>query len=116
PEAALAAYDRALAANPQLAQALIGKGNILARLERYDEALACFDEALRISPELDDAQTRRAEVLDRLSRLSRAEAHCFRGSTLLAIDRFAEAVEAYDQAITLSPNYAEAWIGRGHAL
>ena len=115
-ELALGAYDRALAADPGLTQALIGKGNVLAKLERYEEALACFDNALGVNPELGEAQARRADLLDRLNRQSLAEFYCFRANTLQAIDRLAEAIEDYDKAIALCPEYVEPWIGRGQAL
>ena len=105
-----------MAANPALPQALIGKGNVLSRLERYQEALACYDRALQLSPELDAAEQGRAVVLDAIHRLGVAEAHCFRANTLYAIDQVAEAVEAFDQAIALCPEYADAWNGRGLAL
>jgi len=116
PDLALGAYDRALVADPTLTRALIGKGNVLAELQRYEEALACFDGALRVSPELGEVQARRADVVERLNRLSRAEAHCFRAKTLHAIERFAEAVEDYDKAIALCPDFLEAWNGRGLSL
>jgi tetratricopeptide (TPR) repeat protein len=116
PEAALETYDRVLAADPDFVQALIGKGNVLSRLERYEEALDCYDRALQASPDLDEAQTRRVDTLSALSRLSFAEAHCFRADTLRAIDQYTDAIEAYDRAIALCPDYVDAWNGRGLAL
>jgi len=116
PDTALAAYDRALALDPAMPQALIGKGNVLSRLERYDEALDCYDRALAACPEADEAQAGRTDALHGLNRLSLAEAHCFRANTLHAIEQYAEAVEAFDRAIALRPDYISAWNGRGLAL
>jgi Flp pilus assembly protein TadD len=55
-------------------------------------------------------------VLGAINRLSLAEAHCFRANTLYAIDQVPQAVEAFDKAIVLCPEYADAWNGRGLAL
>jgi tetratricopeptide (TPR) repeat protein len=116
PKALLEAFDRALALDPDLPQALIGKGTVLSHLGHYGEALGCFDRALQVSPELGEAQARRADVLDSLRRHSLAEAHCYRANTLYAIEEFAQAVAAYDQAIALHPDNVDAWNGRGLAL
>jgi tetratricopeptide (TPR) repeat protein len=50
-EKALAAYERAIAADPGNADAHIGRGRTLARLRRYDEALASYGDALKSRPE-----------------------------------------------------------------
>jgi len=42
---ALASFDHALALDPQRADAYVGKGDVLNRLECYQEALVCFDRA-----------------------------------------------------------------------
>lgn len=56
-EKALAAYERAIAADPASADAHIGRGRTLARLRRYDEALASYGNALKVKP--DDAMALR---------------------------------------------------------
>ena len=45
---ALAAFDRALAAKPDLAGAWLGRGNVFCELKRYDEALPAYDRALEL--------------------------------------------------------------------
>src|SRR5208283_1267836 len=110
----LAAYERALAVEPGLAQALIGKGNVLSRLERYEEALACFDLALEAGIDVAEAQARRAELHNRLSV---AEAHFFRAETLrVTLGRAEEALAAADRALALDPGSASALNIRGNAL
>jgi tetratricopeptide (TPR) repeat protein len=115
-EAALEGYDRLIAAVPDRAKALIGKGFVLARLKRYEAALACYDLALELSPDLDEARTGRAGVVDAVKRLGVAEAQFLRGLALGAIGRWTAALEAFDKAIEVRPDYAEAWNARGLAL
>ncbi len=115
-EGALEGYDRLIAIAPNRSKALIGKGVLLSRLERYDEALACYDLALELSPDLDEARTRRAGAVDAVNRLGVAEAQFLRGRALGAIRRWTEALEAFDKAIAVRPDYPEAWNARGIAL
>ncbi|MCL6509632.1 MAG: tetratricopeptide repeat protein [Anaerolineae bacterium] len=81
---ALAAYDRALALDPNLVQAHYNRGVVLDDLGRTAEALAAYDRALEINPQY-------------------AQAHSNRGNVLAALGRVAEAEEAYRSAIRLAP-------------
>ena len=45
---AFAAYDKALALQPDLASAWLGRGNVYTELRRYDEAFAAYDQALAL--------------------------------------------------------------------
>jgi tetratricopeptide (TPR) repeat protein len=49
-DAALAAYERAIAADPTRADYHVGKGRTLARLRRYDNAFAAYTAALQLEP------------------------------------------------------------------
>ena len=53
---ALIAYERALAINPDLAEAWSGRGNVLSRFRRYDDALISFEKASGFKPDLDYLQ------------------------------------------------------------
>ena len=46
---AFAAYDKALAIEPELAQGWLGSGNVFHGLKRYDEALVAYDRALALA-------------------------------------------------------------------
>ena len=49
---ALAAYGKALALKPDLADAWLGSGNVFTDHKRYDEALAAYDKTLALKPDL----------------------------------------------------------------
>jgi len=49
---ALAAYDRALAIEPELVEALLHRGNCLREMERYDEAIDAYHRVLSLKTDL----------------------------------------------------------------
>ena len=67
-QAAVAAFDQALALQPDRFDALYEKGLTLMRLERYDRAAAAFAVAQRLRPEMTELQRQREESLRRLAR------------------------------------------------
>jgi tetratricopeptide (TPR) repeat protein len=71
-EAAVVAFDKALAIQPDHFDAWNEKGLALMRLERYREAAAAFAEAQRLRPEIIELQRQREESLRRLARQERA--------------------------------------------
>ncbi len=86
---ALAAHDRAVAADPRYLEAWSNRGNVLKDLGRLEEALSSYDRALAQQPAQPTALVNRANVLRDLERLG-------------------EALDGYDRAIALQPDYAEA--------
>jgi protein O-GlcNAc transferase len=87
----------ALKLNPNDASAQFNHGNVLLRLERYDEAYAALGRALIQNPSL-------------------AEAALNRGNIQMLRKRYAEAIASFEDAIRINPNYAEAYCNRGNAL
>jgi tetratricopeptide (TPR) repeat protein len=127
----LASYDRVVAVRPDYVQAHANRGDILNRLERFEEALASYDRAVAIHPDFADAHANRANVLHALKRFDEAmashdralalrpdlaEAHTNRGSTLHELMWFDEALASHDRALALRPDYTEAHYNRGNAL
>jgi tetratricopeptide (TPR) repeat protein len=130
-DAALAAYDRALALRPDSAAALANRGNVLQHLRRYGEALASYDRALELRPDFADVHYNRGNLLQALNRYEEAlasydralalrtdfaRALSNRGNVLQKLQRFAEAVASYDRAVGVRPDFAEAFSNRGAAL
>jgi tetratricopeptide (TPR) repeat protein len=81
---AIAAYEKALALNPDFLEARIALGGLLTDLESHNEAIALLLEAAKRQPDSDDAWVQ----------LGRALQHA---------GRQAEAVECYTKAIALNP-------------
>jgi len=94
---ALVSANRALALQPNFADALNNRGNALAGLDMPGDALISFDRAIALKPEFAQAWSNRACVLRDLGHADQALVSC-------------------DQAIALSPRYAEAWSNRANAL
>lgn len=69
---ALTAYERALKLSPEMAEAWLGRGNLLHLLTRNENALAAFDKALAIESGLAEAWLGRARALQELGRTDEA--------------------------------------------
>jgi tetratricopeptide (TPR) repeat protein len=124
-----AAWEAALAANPNMLDALLG----LAKLKRIrldcDGAMALYTRAEVITPtfdaayglgtcelrqqRLDAARQRFEEAIARDPRA--AVAHVGLGSTLLGLGRSAEAIASLQRAVALEPAMTEAWYLLGRA-
>ena len=74
PAAAIAAYERAIALAPGLAEAHGRLGNLLHAQGRRDEALACFRRVTEIAPDSPDGRVARAKILLEEGRTFEAEA------------------------------------------
>jgi len=128
---ALSSYDRALRVQPNHADALSNRGNVLKEMQRFEEALASYNRALVIKPDHAGALNNSGVVLhlqrrfdEALANLDRAlalqpsflDALCNRGNTLQALGRFDEALATFDRAQALQPNLLAALCNRGNAL
>ncbi len=140
PAKALAAFDRALAADPGHADGHGNRANVLADLDRFDEALQGFDRALALRPDAPVDWCNRAAALQDLDRFEEALASCERAIALqpdLAMAHYNRAnvlrdlgqmedaagqpqsgkldaaLAAYGKAIELDPQFAASYLGRG---
>ena len=96
-DAAVAAFDRALALAPGAWPAVFARGEALLELGRHEEAIAAFDRLLAHDP-------------------SRVDVWNNKGTALWRLKRFAEAAAVYDKALALEPGNDEALLARGQAL
>ncbi len=92
-EAALKAYEQALAYSPNYFAAQRGRGIALQGLKQYDEAIAQFNQML-------DAPQQTNE--------QKAETWYYLGLTLGDLANFPEAIAAFDEALKLKPDYQAA--------
>jgi tetratricopeptide (TPR) repeat protein len=95
---ALTHFEHVLNERAAYAPALVGRGQTLLALSRDAEALASFEAALRADPTLPDIGTR-VEVL----RARAAQENVASARRAAQAGRLDEAVQAYQQAITASP-------------
>jgi Tfp pilus assembly protein PilF len=95
-EEALAEFDKAIAIDPHLADALYNRGLLYQRERQHQLAVADFTSAHGLTPQ-------------------RAEPLLARALSYLAMDKNAEAVGDLDEAVQADPQNALAWTTRGQA-
>ncbi len=123
-------FGRAVAAQPNNAEAWSNRGVALQKLGRLTEAIENFDRAIAIQPDYAQAGNNRGNALAELKQLEAAvesydraiaiqpdygEAHYNRGNTLKELQRFEAAIASFDRAIAIMPDCAEAYSNRGNA-
>jgi tetratricopeptide (TPR) repeat protein len=94
-EQKVAAYRRALAAQPQSADLACNLGAALAGLRQWADACEAYRRALQLRPQF-------------------VEAQCNLANALKELGRFPEALEAYEAALALRPNFAEGYFNLGN--
>jgi Tfp pilus assembly protein PilF len=129
--AAIASYQRALAADPDLAEVHSNLGEALAHAGRIPEAIASCERAVQLRPDYSDAlnnlgmalaqdgQHEAAFVAFERARTLEPNAPATLnnlGRMLQKIGRWTESIAAFDQAIALRPAYAQAHANRGTSL
>ena len=63
PEKAIAAYDKALALNPDNADVLTDQGVMYRKAGKFDKAIQCFDKAVAVNPKHEIARFNKGIVL-----------------------------------------------------
>ncbi|MDQ3169163.1 MAG: tetratricopeptide repeat protein [Acidobacteriota bacterium] len=96
--AAVAAFDRALAASPAYVPALLGKGEALMGQNEQALALAVFEKAIAANPAMTPVRAR-VDVL----RFRAVQEQVERAQAAARAGRLDEAEAAYERAITASP-------------
>jgi Flp pilus assembly protein TadD len=119
---ALPLAEQVLQGAPQSAETQLLAGRILRSLNREDEAKAHLLEAVRLSPALADAHLQLGDIARRSLDYRAAESHLRKaklhapadfisrialGDVLLQMERFAEAIDEYAQALELAPPAAD---------
>ncbi|MEL6248142.1 MAG: tetratricopeptide repeat protein [Cyanobacteria bacterium J06648_16] len=97
-EDALAAFDRAVEANPKAVKALNSKAwLLLAKLQRPHDALQALENSLA-------------------ARQNQPDIWHFRGVILAQLEKPELAIESFDRAIQLSPRHEAAWFSKSATL
>jgi len=93
-DAAIDAYTKAIALNPNYARAYAMRGIAYAEKGQHDKALEDSNKAISLDP-------------------SNGFAYIARGSIYAFKGQYDKAIKDLNKAIALNPNYAEAYLGRG---
>jgi tetratricopeptide (TPR) repeat protein len=96
-DAAIEAYNKAIAIKPNYADAFNNMGITLKEHGKLEEAVEAYNKALVIKPDY-------------------AEAFNNMGNALKEQGKLEEAIEAYNKVIAIKPDYAEAYSNMGNAL
>jgi tetratricopeptide (TPR) repeat protein len=131
-EEAIEKYDQALALEPNLAMAWVGKGLAHNALEEYNEALEAFEMAISINPGYARAWYGKGVALYGLGRYEESiEAfdraleiypeygyilYYGKANAYFAMEDYSSAIPLYERALTLKPDYAPGWTRLGEAL
>lgn len=126
---AIICLDRAIQIDPDFAEAWANKGAVVLASGSPEKSIQYFDRAIDIDQENPGAWANKGAALYRMERFAEA-AECFdealvagqdkhllnsKGWALLGTDNIYGAIEAFDQAIALDGEFAEAWNNRGTA-
>lgn len=131
-EAAIAAFDQAIAIDPEQAETWTEQGGILEILQRPTEALTSYTQAATLNPESSRALVGQCTTLNQLQRYEDALAACQQAlqgdgdwwqpgaaqswseqaQALAGAGMLEEALAAANRAIGIRGGYAEAWNNR----
>jgi predicted Zn-dependent protease len=94
PGTAKSYLDKAIAANPKMAESYNNRGLAFYNLERHQQAINDFSQAIRIKPQY-------------------AEAFNNRGNAYYALDQYEQAEADFNQCLQIKPRYSKAHLNRG---
>jgi tetratricopeptide (TPR) repeat protein len=130
---AIAAYDKAIALDPNNAVTWAGQAYVLEKLRRYEEALTSYNRAVQIKADYTMALVGQCKMLNKTRQYEPAAAACDlaiqgdgswreagiaegwtqRSIALTGQGKFEDAMAAANRAVGLNEQYAEAWNYRG---
>ncbi|MEE9223752.1 MAG: tetratricopeptide repeat protein [Thermoplasmata archaeon] len=94
---AIELYDKILRRDPENAQALLGKGTMYRRLEKWPASLEALNKVLEIDPKNVAAMRNKVEVFE-------------------SVMSWEEALDCYDEMIERAPDNYLDWVRRGDVL
>jgi tetratricopeptide (TPR) repeat protein len=122
---ALRCLDEALRIAPDFPPALVKRGSVLQALSRHREAIADFERCLALKPDMPHVRELRdaalGAALDKLdldlaNGSEQAQTLCERAGLLRLVQRDAEALASYRQALGFNARHIDALIGMGNLL
>ncbi|MBI5892312.1 MAG: tetratricopeptide repeat protein [Deltaproteobacteria bacterium] len=116
-DSAIEAYTKAIALNPNLAQAYSNRGVAYAYKGQYDRAIEDYNKAIALDPNFKGQHDRAIEDLNKAIALDPnvAGAYNNRGLAYALSGNMGRAIEDYNKAIALDPSDTFAYQSRGDA-
>ncbi len=109
---AIAVYTRAVTLEPAYFEAWNGMADALNRNGQFNEALAASNRSLEIHPAYVNGWINRGQILYNIGyRYEDVEHNMVKADAL-----YAEQLQAFEKAVSLEPDNAEAWFNKGYAL
>ncbi|MDR0939553.1 MAG: tetratricopeptide repeat protein [Mediterranea sp.] len=126
----IAHLTQAITLRDDFTEARLARAEAFLALKRYGEAMEDIDTILAHNPEEEVAILLRGKVREGTDKPDEAEndyrlvteinpfneqAYLYLGQLYIDQKKFTEAIDLFDEAIDLNPNFAEAYKARGHA-
>jgi tetratricopeptide (TPR) repeat protein len=109
---AVAMYNKAITLEPTYFEAWNGIADALNRNGQFNEALSASNRSLELNPDYVNGWINRGQILYNIGYRFEDVAHDLGKADAL----YAEQVGAFEKAISLDPNNAEAWFNKAYAL
>ncbi|MCU0566306.1 MAG: tetratricopeptide repeat protein [Oculatellaceae cyanobacterium Prado106] len=130
---AIAAYDKAIAIDPNDAITWTGQGEVLEKLRRYEEALTSYTRAVQIKADYSLALVGQCTMMNKTKQYEPAFAACEqaiqgdgtwrengvaeawtqRAIALTGQGKYEDAMASANRAVGINPDYVEAWNYKG---
>ena len=108
---AAGAFEQAIQREPGYFEAWNGKADALNRAKKYSEALAASNNSIRINSAYVKGWINRGQILYSVGFMYEDQFH----DTQTADTYYHEQLNAFEKAIALDPENAEAWFNKGYA-
>ena len=109
---AVALYNKAITFEPEFFEAWNGIADALNRDGQFDDAIAASNRSLEIQPGYVNGWINRGQILYNIGYRYEDAAH----DMAMADTLYVEQLSAFEKAISLDPENAEAWFNKGYAL
>ena len=127
---AIECYKKSVEIDPDYYEAWNGMGLSYKAIGDFEQAMKCYEEAIKIKPDFFRAWFNKANLLDDMNKTEDAinaweetkkiveteDVWNNLGHCLFKIKKYDEALHAFEQAIRLNPNSAQAWTNKGATL
>lgn len=128
--AAIAAYEQAIALDPEHMRTLVRLGDLNAKLKHFEQAIVWFNRAVAVKPDNSGVYNNLASAYHRWGKYSDAEGYYRQaialmpdyvlalfnlGNLLVEQERFEDAIVFYKKVVAIEPDHALAYRSMGFA-